>query len=137
VAQALESGEQTLHVPDVVKEIRKDNDVERPAEIAEVVGVRRNEPKIRMSFAGDLQHRRREVDPDTFTRRERCKQVALSASQFEHAQPSRNEELIHVLEPRMVRAAGATASFPRLCDGIPVRRPRRPVTFSIDCAAIV
>ncbi len=94
MTQPLQSGQKSLHVPDVVKQIRQDDDVERAGQLREVVRVSRHELQIGVTLACLRDHFRREVDAHALRRFERGQQIAFGAAQFEHAQPRRYEEPI-------------------------------------------
>ena len=107
-----------LHVPQIVDQVRKYDDVERLVEI-ELVYVGVNEPQVRVPLARAPERFVREIDADADRRRQRAQQVSIATAKVQDPLPRADDEAENLGEPAVVVAAPAALASLLADDRIP------------------
>lgn len=114
--------EHSLNVPDVVDQIREDDEVE-PLGKREIVRIRHDEADLGMTCRRKLDHLWREIHTDANGRRQCGQQIARPASDFEDALSRRNDGSIDFPQPLVVALVRPIETAERSCHLIPVLNP--------------
>src|SRR5205085_3450828 len=101
-----------LYIPDIIHQVGENDHVKRLIKV-ERVRVRLNETQRRVLALRSFEHRTGEVHADPCARLKRRQEIALRTTNLKHARAVRDEELIDLRQPSMIRAA-------------PTRRPVLP-----------
>ncbi len=102
-----------------------------------VVNVCREELESGVTFAGEADHLLGEIDSHSTLGLKTRKQVAASATQFEYALVTRNQERVYLDEAVPVSRAEVSPTGPALCDRVPVGPPLLCInTKGLSCSTV-
>jgi hypothetical protein len=112
--------EYRLHVPEIVDQIGKNDDVEDLIE-NQFVCVSLDEKKSRIPIAGAREHLAGKIDAYADGRLKRRQKIALGASQLQHAQTGRDKVSVDLDQPSSITSAETLSRVTSAGEGIPMR----------------
>ena len=120
MAKAFHLLEDALHIPQVVNQIGKDNDVEGFKKGCEIVYIRVDELQSWVTCLRPADHFLREIHPNAAPGLKLCQQAAIRTAKFQHAQIRANMKPENFREPLVVPPAHALPAIALAGHSIPV-----------------
>src|SRR5277367_1347976 len=114
--------ERLLYIPEIVGQIRGNDEVELFVEI-EGVDVGLDELEFRVPFPSQFHHRRRKVDTHPTGRLQRGQKVSGTTAKLKDAHARRNHEAEDLRQTLLIVAAGPFPALERTSEIVPIGRP--------------
>ena len=110
----------TLHIPQIVDQVRQDDDIELFIQPRKIMGIGNDESKVRMKLPGAADHLFGKINAYTAGGFERCKQISLGAAKLKNISIRAYVKAIDFTQSPVVPAAHAAPGGSFACDRIPV-----------------